>query len=101
MGLAISGAISNPYEGSDAGSVMDVEPIMSPPPTPWPSPPPTATASTTTTTAEPVPSCCPDRAKMSVGYKDAMFTAKVAFVVGAVSGLLLANFLRHQTQHGQ
>ena len=91
MGLAVCGAINSPYDmDTDQADTRTVEfaPIEpTPPPTPAPS------------VAEACPSCPPTE-DVVVAYQEAMFAAKVAFLVGAVTGLVLANFLRQQANNG-
>ena len=85
MGINIGGTIKSPYDmETDTNPPVEVEcHECVPPPPPAPS---IADAQTE---------------EVVVDYASAMLTAKVAFVVGAVTGLLLANFLRQPANNGQ
>ena len=109
MGLKVGGNINNPYEANmDTDGTTDH--IDMPMPevfkefldTPHPSPEPATTPAAATCGAG---GCCPAEppliAKKLVTHGDAMFAAKAAFVLGAVTGLLLANFLRRKAVNGE
>ena len=101
MGLKVGGNINNPYEANmDTDGTTDMpmpEVFKEFLETPHPSPEPVTTPATG--------GCCPAEppliAKKLVTHGDAMFAAKAAFVLGAVTGLLLANFLRRKAANGE
>ena len=100
MTLTLTGTITNPYSDADEDQLVADDVVIQPPPAPPGSPviSPTPTvekkctqfcSSTTSTTKQD-----------SVYLSDAMATAKIAFLLGAASGLLLAYFLRSKGDGG-
>ena len=85
MALTVTGTISSPYETDEDQLISEIVPdsvdILPPPPPA--SPTPTVRSSCPVQTEERV-----------VRLADAVASAKIAFLVGATSGLLLAYFLR-------
>ena len=96
MPIEVGGQIVNPYTDvymSEAEEIVQPAPCCDIPPVPANSP----------TQMDGCPSCpsIPTiNAQHVVDYQQAMFAAKVAFVVGAATGLFLANFLRTNTNNG-
>ena len=96
MGLKVGGSINNPYE-INMDTVDEFKEFLD---TPHPSPEPATPAAASCEAG----GCCPAEppsAKKLVTHGDAMFAAKAAFVLGAVTGLLLANFLRRKAVNGE
>ena len=92
MVLTVTGTISSPYEADEDQLISELVPDsvdILPPPPPV-SPTPTVRSSCPVQTEERV-----------VRLADAVASAKIAFLVGAASGLLLAYFLRPKGDGGE
>ena len=90
MALTVTGTISNPYETDEDQLISELVPDVDILPPPPPSPTPTVRGSCPVQTEERV-----------VRLADAVVSAKIAFLVGAASGLLLAYFLRPKGDGGE
>ena len=100
MTLTLTGTITNPYSDADEDQLVADDVVIQPPPAPPGSP----TISPTPTVEKKCTQFCSSTTSTtkqdSVYLSDAMATAKIAFLLGAASGLLLAYFLRSKGDGG-
>ena len=101
MTLTLTGTITNPYSDADEDQLVADDVVIQPPP---PAPPGSPVISPTPTIEKKCTQFCSSTTSTtkqdSVYLSDAMATAKIAFLLGAASGLLLAYFLRSKGDGG-
>jgi hypothetical protein len=101
MTLTLTGTITNPYSDADGDQLVADDVVIQPPP---PAPPGSPVISPTPTVEKKCTQFCSSTTSTtkqdSVYLSDAMATAKIAFLLGAASGLLLAYFLRSKGDGG-